>query len=377
MQQYILSLRSASIGVIALTMLLPGPHRAGASESGAAPQPSLNGVVVRPHLDTQTNPTPPQIHLPNAHTARLLTSQELEVPPHLRLLVFAPHPDDETLAAAGLIQRVLATGGQVRVVFVTNGDGYVDGVRREVRRTHTSKADFIQYGELRHQEALQALTRLGVNGDNGLFLGFPDDGIDDLWAGHWSTRKPYTSPYTRFDRPEYKESLSRQVEYAGSDLDNEITRTLRDFRPDWVLLPDPRDRHPDHCTTGVFVLDALRQLRAVGDSHFKHTQALTYLVHYPDYPASPSWVREIAGAGVGGSSTAGRVLSAARWFNLPLAAGELARKREAMGEYQSQVLVMQPFLRQFLGSSELFGQLDAAQVETVPHEYALRFRRRQ
>ena len=44
---------------------------------------------------------------------------------------------------------------------------------------------------------------------------------------------------------------------------------------------------------------------------------------------------------------------------------------------QSQVLVMQPFLKQFLVSSELFGQLDAAQVETVPHEYALRFRRRQ
>ena len=99
-------------------------------------------------------------------------------------------------------------------------------------------------------------------------------------------------------------------------------------------------------------------------------------MHYPDYPASPAWVREIAGDGVGGSSTGGRALSAARWLNLPLTPAELARKRDAMGEYQSQVLVMQPFLKQFLVSSELFGQLDAAQVETVPHEYALRFRRR-
>jgi len=377
MQRYIHCLRLASCAGIVLTMVLVGPRGARASEAGAAPQPSLNGVVVRPHLDTQANPTPPQIHLPNANITRLLTSQELEVPRHLRLLVFAPHPDDETLAAGGLIQRVLATDGQVRVVFVTNGDGYVDGVRREVQRAHTSTADFIQYGEQRHQEALQALTHLGVTETNGLFLGFPDDGIDDLWAGHWSTSKPYTSPYTRFDRPEYKESLSRQVEYAGTNLKNEITRTLRDFRPDWVLLPDPRDRHPDHCTTGVFVLDALRQLRADGQTHFKHTQALTYLVHYPDYPASPAWVREIAGAGVGGSATAGRALSAARWLNLPLAPSELARKREAMGEYHSQVLVMQPFLKQFLGSSELFGRLDASQVETVPHEYALRFRRRQ
>ena len=69
-------------------------------------------------------------------------------------------------------------------------------------------------------------------------------------------------------------------------------------------------------------------------------------------------------------------MSAAHWLKLPLTPGELTRKREAVGQYQSQVLVMQPFLKQFLVSSELFGQLDATQVETVPHEYALRFRRR-
>jgi LmbE family N-acetylglucosaminyl deacetylase len=369
--------RAAIVAVVVSTAMLSGLRAARASEPGPHAQPSLNGALVRPHLDTQANPAPPQIHLPNAHTARLLMSQELVVPPHLRLMVFAPHPDDETLAAGGLTQRVLTTGGQVRVVFVTNGDGYVDGVRREVRRVRTSTTDFIQYGERRHEEALRALAHLGLATTDGVFLGFPDDGIDDLWAGHWSTRKPYTSPYTRFDRPAYKESLSQQVEYAGTDLENEITRTLRDFRPDWVLMPDPRDRHPDHCTTGVFVLDALRQLRVDSGTQFGHTRALTYLVHYPDYPASPTWVREIAGAGVGGSSTAGRALSAARWLSLPLVPSELARKREALGEYQSQVLVMQPFLKQFLVSSELFGQLDAAQVETVPHEYALRFRRRQ
>jgi len=363
------------VGVV--TALLCGLRGGQASELNGYAQPSLNGAIVRPHLETPASPAPPQIHLPSASAARLLTSQDLVVPSHVRLMVFAPHPDDETLAAGGLIQRVLTAGGEVRVVFVTNGDGYVDGVRREIQRVHTSTTDFIQYGERRHEEALQALAHLGVAVTNGLFLGFPDDGIDDLWAGHWSTLKPYTSPYTRFDRPAYKESLSRQVEYAGTDLENEIARTLRDFQPDWVLLPDPRDRHPDHCTTGVFVLDALRQLRTVAGSRFAHTQALTYLVHYPDYPASQTWVREIAGAGVGGSSTAGHALAAARWLNLPLAPGELARKREAMGEYRSQVLVMQPFLRQFLVSSELFGQLDAAQVEAVPHEYALRFRRRQ
>jgi LmbE family N-acetylglucosaminyl deacetylase len=263
----------------------------------------------------------------------------------------------------------------VRVVFVTNGDGYVDGVRRGVNRPHASRADFLEYGELRHGEALRALHDLGLQEADGVFLGFPDDGIDDLWAGHWSTRKPYTSPYTRFDRPPYKESFSRRVEYAGTDLEREIIATLHDFNPDWVLLPDPRDRHPDHCSTGVFVLAALRKLRQVNDAASTHAQVFTYLVHYPDYPASPAWMKEIQGAGVGGSLTASRELSAIHWLNLPLTPGELARKRQAMVEYRSQIQVMNPFLEQFLRSSELFGQLDAEQIMAVPHEYAARFKR--
>ena len=42
-----------------------------------------------------------------------------------RLLVFAPHPDDETLGAAGLMRRGPAPkGDEVHVVIITNGDGF-------------------------------------------------------------------------------------------------------------------------------------------------------------------------------------------------------------------------------------------------------------
>jgi len=373
------SLRNVVVRTALASLLAGSLATAGvgiASEPANPPQPSLDETVTRPHLDAPTAPQPGRIPLPNpAASQLLLTYKELQVPPHLRLLVFAPHPDDETLAAGGLIQRVLAKQGTVRVVFVTNGDGYVDGVRKEVNRSRTSRSDFIEYGRRRHDEAVSALHDLGLQAHDGVFLGFPDDGIDDLWAGHWSIRKPYTSPYTRSDRPPYKDSLSQRVEYAGVDLEGELTRTLEDFRPDWILMPDPRDRHPDHCTTGVFVLDALRKLRHDATSPFSRTEVLTYLVHYPDYPASPAWVKEIEGAGVGGSPTARRVLSAARWLNLPLSSTELAGKRAALGAYRSQVLVMNPFLKQFLRPIELFGQMDAAQVMTVPYAYAARFGR--
>lgn len=368
----------AALGAIAVGVLVAFAARGAlASEPVSAhhPWPS-ESAVARPHLEAPAVPQPREIRLPNQPASQLLfTSKELTVPPRVRLIVFAPHPDDETLAAGGLIQRVLGSGGAVRVVFVTNGDGYVDGVRREVQRIHTSTLDFIEYGRRRHDEALRALHHFGIPPSDGIFLGFPDDGIDDLWAGHWSPQRPYTSPYTRSDRPPYKDSLSQHVEYAGADLESEIERTLRDFAPEWVLMPDPRDRHPDHCTTGVFVLDALRRLRQERSAPFDRTQVFTYLVHYPDYPASSAWVREIAGAGVGGSLTAGRVLSAAHWLHLALTSTELAGKRNAVAEYHSQIQVMNPFLKQFLRTFELFGQLDATQVTGVADEYAARFHR--
>src|SRR5579863_8424317 len=41
-----------------------------------------------------------------------------------RVLIVAPHPDDESLCCAGLIQQALAAGAQVGVVWVTAGDGF-------------------------------------------------------------------------------------------------------------------------------------------------------------------------------------------------------------------------------------------------------------
>jgi len=366
--------RAALAALLAAVLPVYSGRPTNALEQAAATAGLLNNAPPRPRLEAPAAPEPPQIHLPNAHNL-VFAKKELQVQPHVRLMVFAPHPDDEILGAGGLIQRVLAAGGTVRVVFVTNGDGYVDAVRVEARKAHAQARDFIEYGERRHDEALRAVQDIGLHASDAVFLGFPDDGIDDLWAAHWSENKPYVSPYTRFARPPYKDSLSRHVDYAGSELKDEITRTLRAFNPTWIVLPDPRDRHPDHCTTGVFVLDALRALQLEPGDRFDHVEALTYLVHYPDYPASAAWIKEIEGAGVGGSLTAGRVLTAAPWLTLPLTPAELAGKQRAIAAYQTQVQAMKPFLNQFLRGFELFAELDAKQVATVPREYAARFRR--
>src|SRR5947209_5243916 len=48
-----------------------------------------------------------------------------------RLLVFAPHPDDETLGAAGLMREARLRHDPVRVVILTNGDGFRVSAARE------------------------------------------------------------------------------------------------------------------------------------------------------------------------------------------------------------------------------------------------------
>src|SRR5580700_8463005 len=50
-----------------------------------------------------------------------------------RLMVFAPHCDDETLGCAGLIQQTMAAGGHVETVIITNGDGNPAAVERQER----------------------------------------------------------------------------------------------------------------------------------------------------------------------------------------------------------------------------------------------------
>jgi LmbE family N-acetylglucosaminyl deacetylase len=39
-----------------------------------------------------------------------------------RLMVIAPHPDDESLACGIVLQRAVRAGARVRVIYATDGD---------------------------------------------------------------------------------------------------------------------------------------------------------------------------------------------------------------------------------------------------------------
>jgi LmbE family N-acetylglucosaminyl deacetylase len=68
-----------------------------------------------------------------------------------RLLVIAPHPDDETFGCGGLIAKTVSLGGHVFVMVVSAGDlTHYDEVHRDVK------------GSTRQEELAASLTVLGV-----------------------------------------------------------------------------------------------------------------------------------------------------------------------------------------------------------------------
>src|SRR5262245_552017 len=204
---------------------------------------------------------------------------------HTRLLVFSPHPDDATLGVGGLMQRVLQVGGAVEVVYMTSGDGYPEGVRAANHILQPSAQDYRAYGALQQDEALHALATLGVKKREVIFLGFSDRGLCAILRHYWADRPPYyTSPYTPEDRPPLGDVLLTHTAYDGEDLQREITRVLRDFRPTVIAVTHPRDQHPDHCATYSFARDAVQTL-AERDPTF-HPLFLTFLIHFGQWPMS-------------------------------------------------------------------------------------------
>ncbi len=308
-------------------------------------------------------------------TALGFAPQELQLPPRARILVFAPHPDDETLGTGGLLQQALAQGATVHVVVMTNGDGYVDGVVHHTHHAPPSSAEFRAYGSMRRDEAVTAVQRLGLTAEDVEFLSFPDGGLDDLWADYWSDDRPYVSPFTQLSRPPGAPSQRSELEYVGNDLVEAVEAKIRSFRPTIIVTPDPRDQHPDHCSTAVFVLDALRRVRQESNDKIGNVRVLGYLVHMTDYPSSPTWSRRLIGMGVGGTPTAWRSLSNTPWVHVAVSPSQQARKSSALGAYRSQYEVMAGFLQQFVRPYELFSELGEAQIVSVPTEFAASVRK--
>ena len=160
-----------------------------------------------------------------------------------RLLVIAPHPDDEVIGAGGLIQRVAACGGDVRVVFVTAGENNPWPQRVMQRKWLITDEDRIAWGALRRREAVESLAVLGASAHAPIFLDFPDTQIARMARG-------------------------------GDRRLSEILRTIiRELQPSLLVSTSAQDFHADHRAVAYFAHHAVR---GTGDNA---PEIVTYVVH--------------------------------------------------------------------------------------------------
>jgi len=278
-----------------------------------------------------------------------------------RLLVFAPHPDDEALGCAGLLQQAARAGAAIRVVMLTNGDGFRVAVERQFRMLRVGPADHVRFAAIRQEEARRALAGLGVRAEDVKFLGYPDRGLMALWNDHWAPDRPYVSLYTRRDHSPYEVAFRKGAVYCGQSLLADIKALLRESRPTHVYVTHPSDDHPDHSVASAFVTLALRQLRQEGAAWAQGCNLHYYLVHRGDWPIPQGLHR-------GDQLVPPREMISidTRWRARPLNEDEVARKTQTILAYPSQTAVMKRFLVSFARQNELFGEIDPARIPRVP-----------
>jgi LmbE family N-acetylglucosaminyl deacetylase len=154
----------------------------------------------------------------------------------MRILVFAPHPDDDVFCCGGSTVKLLRQGHEVATVYLTSGDG------GSIKHSRDDIA------KIREQEARDAAAVLGVN--DLTFLRHPEGDI----------------PHTR-------QSLE------------DIIGLIRSKKPHTVYLPHSHDGHFDHKQTHALVMDGINR---AGGPWFRECGPQAWTVH--SVLAYESWV---------------------------------------------------------------------------------------
>ena len=138
---------------------------------------------------------------------------QLTFPPANRILVLAPHPDDESLGCGGTIARYTQGGTAVMLVVVSDGGALADKSGKEE-----------PLAVERAQETRAAARILGIQQVS--FLGLRDG----------------------------------QLDHHGEEMRKAFHQSLVDFTPDIVFCPSPIDGHHDHAAVARVVLQLHREV---------------------------------------------------------------------------------------------------------------------
>ena len=166
-----------------------------------------------------------------------------------RVLVLAPHPDDESIACGGLLLAARDAGAGRRVVTLTDGDNNPWPQRWIEKRWRIDASARARWGARRRAESQNALDVLGVAAEERQFLGYPDSLLTSL------------------------------VMRDASRIITALREQIAHFRPNFIAFPALSDRHPDHSATHIAV-----RLALLGTD--SSPRLLAYRVHGEDLSSS-------------------------------------------------------------------------------------------
>jgi LmbE family N-acetylglucosaminyl deacetylase len=263
-----------------------------------------------------------------------------------RIVIFAPHPDDETIACAGVIQEAMRVGASLKIVYLTNGEHNELAFIVYEKRIPLRTGEFIHMGEVRRGEAIRAMQLLGLDEKNLIFLGYPDFGISNIFMNYWQAVNPSRSMLTRISRVPYKENLSFGSPYVGESILGDLEKVLREYKPNKIFVSHPADVNTDHKALYLFLQIALADLKGA----LPEPKVYPYLVHHVGWPLPRHYHPELS------LDPPKEFLdSQVKWFQLKLDREELDKKYKATLCYKSQTESSAFYLLSFARKNELFG----------------------
>ena len=269
---------------------------------------------------------------------------EVVLKPQDRILVLAPHPDDEVLGCGGIIQQAVARHLPVRVVLATYGDNNEWSFLLYRKHPVFKPQDVQRMGLVRHDEALAAANILGLSPKDLTFLGYPDYGLMQIWKAHWGARPPFVSMLTKATAVPYPNAMRPGAPYKGEDVLQDLTTVFREFRPTKIFVSHPGDYMPDHSALYLFTRVALW-----GVEEELKPEVYPYLVHLTHWP-KPLGYRPTDRL-FPPLSLAHQVV----WVAHHLSPEDVTRKHAAIIAHRTQYNYRAKYLLSFARPNELFG----------------------
>ncbi len=277
-----------------------------------------------------------------------------------RIMVFAPHPDDESLGCGGIIQQAVAMNLPVRIVWLTYGDNNEWSFFLYRKRPVFIPEAVRQMGELRRREALAAARILGVDPNEEVFLGYPDFGTLTIWYRHWADRPAFESMLTKVTKVPYPDACRPGAPYKGEEILRDLEANLREFKPTKVFISHPSDHNVDHQALYLFTRVALWDLEKE-----IHPEVYPYLVHFAHWP-QPEALKPTQP--ILPPPQLDRLVD---WSVVPLSPLQVQVKEAALRAHHSQIEASKAYLLSFVRANELFG--DFPTVVLPPMEIGNQF----